>query len=213
MVLAMIAALMAISLPMLNHANAQARSAVCQQNLVEIGNSVSVYVLDHGQLPQLFELPPHEPGMSLPELVGQRLQSDNVTFCPSDETERSHVLGTSYHWSTSYNSMPLSSLNRAVDQTLVSDREAFHQGAETQINELVLRQKDGQFRFIVTGSPEDAVNNNKPTKKQDKEQPNKGKGNNNAGGKGKGEDKDNSKSPPDKAPNSKANPKAFRGDR
>ncbi len=152
--MALIAVLMALSLPMLSHANAEARSVVCRQNLSEIGGAVTGYIRDYGRLPALAELPPHEPGMSLPELIQPRLQTPNVLFCPSDETERSQLLGTSYHWATAYNGFEVSALERAVNQPIVTDRESFHQGTELAMNELVLLQDNGKYRFAVTNGDE-----------------------------------------------------------
>ncbi|MFN3167438.1 MAG: Tfp pilus assembly protein FimT/FimU [Phycisphaeraceae bacterium] len=201
MVFALVAVLMALSLPMLSHANAEARSVVCRQNLAEIGGAVNGHLRDYGMLPRLAELPPHEPGMSLPELVGPRLQTPNVTFCPSDETERSQVLGTSYRWATAFNALKATELDRALDQPILHDRETYHAGTEIGVNELMLKQHRGGLRFVVTGSPEEhaeeAATGHKPAN------PNKGKGNNNAGGNGKGNN--------DNEPNDQANPNARRG--
>lgn len=156
-VVSLITVLMAMSLPMLSHANAEARSVVCRQNLAEIGTAVTGYMRDYGRLPKLVELPPHQPGTSLPELISQRLQTPSIAYCPSDETDRSQLLGTSYHWATAYNGMELTSLERALDQPLLNDRENFHQGTNLASNELVLKRFEGQYQFTVTGSEEDEL--------------------------------------------------------
>src|SRR5690606_24939145 len=135
------------------------------------------YLRDYGKLPHLAELPPHEPGMSLPELIGPRLRTPNVVFCPSDETDRSQVLGTSYRWATAFNGLEFAGLDRALDQPLLQDREAFHLGTDRASNELLLRKEKGMFQFIVTGSTEEQVQDASPGKNNAK--PNKGKGNNN----------------------------------
>lgn len=201
--MSLIAVMMALSLPMLSHANAEARSVVCRQNLAEIGGAVNGYLRDYGMLPRIAELPPHEPGMSLPELVGPRLQTPNVTFCPSDETERSQLLSTSYNWATAYNGLKVNGLDRAVDQTLLDDRESFHLGADIATNELVLRRENGRYQFYVTGTTEEdeekaedeAQNSFDPDEWRD----------NNAGGNpgGNGKRKNNT-------PNPNANPNAWR---
>jgi len=202
MVFALVAVLMALSLPMLSHANAEARSVVCRQNLAEIGGTVNGHLRDYGMLPRLAELPPHEPGMSLPELVGPRLQTPNVTFCPSDETDRSQLLGTSYRWATAFNNLKASELQRALDQPILNDREAYHAGTEIRANELILQRKNGKLRFVVTAAPDDqardAATNAMPGN------PNRDKANHNAGGNGnRNSDKTNT-------PDDNANQNAYR---
>ena len=203
MVLAMIAVLMALSLPMLGHANAQARSAVCQQNLAEIGSAINSYLVDHGRMPLLVELPPHQPGLSLPELVGPKLLTTNALFCPSDQTDDSQLLGTSYHWETAYNNMAVPQFDSVAGQPLLADREAFHHGADLERNELVLRKNNEHYQFTVTSSPKDQdaddARNNKPDKPA---KPNKNKPGKNKPDKAK----------PENRPNANANPRALRRD-
>jgi len=208
MVFALVAVLMALSLPMLSHANAEARSVVCRQNLAEIGGAVNGHLRDYGMLPRLAELPPHEPGMSLPELIGPRLQTPNVTFCPSDETDRSQLLGTSYRWATAFNSLKASELQRALDQPILNDREAYHAGTEIGVNELILQRKNGKLRFVVTAAPDDQARDAATGTKPDN--PNKGKGNNNAGGNGNGNGNNNDEHDKPNTPNDNANPNADR---
>lgn len=153
--MALIAVLMALSLPMLSVANAEARSVVCRQNLADMGSAITGYIHDNDQLPSLSELPPHYEGMSLPELVSPRLHTPDVVFCPSDETDRSQVLGTSYRWVAAYNALQLNNLDRAVDMPVLLDRDTFHQGVELPVNELVLRRNErGSYNFAVIGITE-----------------------------------------------------------
>lgn len=149
-VMALIAVLMALSLPMLSNANAEARATVCRQNLADIGNAISGYTRDYGALPSIAELPPHHPGLSLPELVAPRLQTPNILFCPSDETERSQLLGTSYRWSPAFNGMAYADLHKAIDKPVLTDRDAFHTGSELAANELLLKRAENSFQFVVT---------------------------------------------------------------
>lgn len=159
-VITLIVALMVMSLPMLSNANAEARSVVCRQNLADMGGAITGYILDHDHVPSLVALPPHQPGLSLPELVQDRLHTPQVLYCPSDETGESHRLGTSYHWAPAYNGMQLNQLMRAVDMPMLTDRMSFHQGAAMPMNELVLQQSgEGAYYFTVTGLTEEEYKN------------------------------------------------------
>lgn len=150
-VVALISVLMALSLPMLSHGNAEARSALCRQNLSDMGGAVTSYLNDQGKLPDIVPLPAHEQGLSLPELVKPRLQTPNAVFCPSDETQRSHLLGTSYQWSTMCNGKSRASLSQAVGQPLITDRDAFHSGVGVSSNELIIGRREGELLFFVPG--------------------------------------------------------------
>ena len=153
-VVALIAVLMAVSLPMLSRANGEARAAVCRQNLADIGIAITAHIHDHGKLPELAELPPHQPGMSLPELVTPRLKTPNVLFCPSDETDKSQSLGTSYRWTEAHNGIEAAHFEQLVDQPVLADREAFHQGIVLGINQLVLKRNQDRVQFVILGGAE-----------------------------------------------------------
>lgn len=151
-VVALIATLMALSLPMLSSANAQARSQLCRQNLVDMGAVVTQYALDHAKMPSVSPLAPHQEGTSLPELVGPHLEMPSALYCPSDESKRSQVLGTSYQWAMTYNGVRVDSLSTVVNKPLLTDRDSFHKGTSIATNELVLKRTEGgKFQFVVTG--------------------------------------------------------------
>ncbi|MGB0767021.1 MAG: pilus assembly FimT family protein [Phycisphaeraceae bacterium] len=152
-VFALIAVMMALSLPMLTTANAEARSAVCRQNLADMGGAIASHVQDTGTLPTLYGLAPNQNGMSLPEFIKPRLQMPNVVYCPSDETEESHLLGTSYRWTQALNGVQLSQLQPAALQPLLTDRESFHQDAGLLANELVLDRDDQGFLLTLNDTP------------------------------------------------------------
>lgn len=155
-VLALIAVMMALSLPMLSTANAKARSQLCQQNLLEIGQVVIRYSSDTGVLPSITTLAPTRQGQSLPEFLSTQLHEPSVAFCPSDETEQSQVLGTSYLWSNRFNSQSIGQLPNLTGQPLLSDREPYHVAALLPANELVLsRDTTGLGLSILATNTQD----------------------------------------------------------
>lgn len=150
-VVTLIAVMMALSLPMLSTANAEARSAVCRQNLADMALAVSSYTNDLGHLPSLHALPPEYQGQSLPEWIAHRVSTPYAVFCPSDETEASQTLGTSYRWNSAYNGLKLSELSKTLHQPLLSDRDAYHIGSATAMNEVVLSRDESGYLFTVPG--------------------------------------------------------------
>lgn len=151
MVVTLIATMMALSLPMLSNANAKARSELCRQNLAEIGQTVASFTQDMNHLPTLHGLEPIQPGLSLPEFIEPRLHTPYVVFCPSDETEQSMVLGTSYQWDTAFNGLHAGELGTMVGLPMMADREAFHTGPDLPINEMMLLEDNEGYRLSLPG--------------------------------------------------------------
>jgi prepilin-type N-terminal cleavage/methylation domain-containing protein len=150
-VIALISVLMVLSLPMMSNANARARAELCQQNLIEMGQSISSYAQDTESLPTLYAIEPIHPGLSLSEFINSRMHTPQVVYCPSDETEKSHTLGTSYQWSSAFNGLPVNQLTNLVGQRMLGDREAFHLGSGMQMNELSLGQSDAGLHLSLVG--------------------------------------------------------------
>lgn len=150
-VVMLIAVMMVMSLPMLGIANAKARSELCQQNLVDIGQAVVTFSQDTGKLPAIQPIPPHHDGQSLSEFVSNRLRTPLVVYCPSDETDLSQRLGTSYKWSIGFNALPTEQLPNMVGKPLLLDRESYHTNADLPVNELVLSQDEAGYRLALQG--------------------------------------------------------------
>lgn len=150
-VVTLIATMMALSLPMLSSANAKARSELCRKNMAEIGQTVASFTQDMGCLPTLHGLDPAQAGLSLPEFVEPRLQSQYALFCPSDETEASVILGTSYQWASAFNGLRVGEFENVLGRPLLADRESFHTGPDLPINEMVLVEDDAGYRLTLLG--------------------------------------------------------------
>lgn len=155
--------MMVLSLPMLSNANARARSELCQQNLVEIGQTVTHYARDTNYLPTISNLAPEVDGMSLPEFIGPRVQTTNVLFCPSDETETSQNLGTSYLWGEAFNGQKPGGIYALVGQRMLADRESYDPNSEKPINEIVVTEDGkGYYLSLVTEDPQANTPSSRP---------------------------------------------------
>lgn len=162
-VLTLISVMMALSLPMLSTANARARSKLCQENLVEIGQVIVSHTQDTGRLPALHNLAPTQPGLSLPEFIEPRLHIPKVLFCPSDETQTSQALGTSYRWATAFNNQSPGALRNMLGQPMLADREAYHANAVQPINEVMVVEDDAGVRLAMIGEdPRDNAVKSRP---------------------------------------------------
>jgi len=151
-VLALIAVLMALSLPMLGTANAQARSLVCRQNLADMGEIITSFAMDFERLPSIGLPTPQCDGQTLHDFIHPRMQNPSVLFCPSDETAQSQELGSSYQWADLYNGASLDDFDSTLGQPLLADRDAFHHDADIPTNELLLQRTGNQYQFTVTGT-------------------------------------------------------------
>lgn len=156
-VVTLIVTMMAMSLPMLSSANAKARSELCQQNLIEIGQTIASVTQAESKLPTLYPLEPMRDGLSLPELIATRAHTPQVAYCPSDETERSYVMGTSYRWTTGFNGLHPGELGTMLGQPILADREPYHAGSVLPINEVTVVEDEAGYRLSLLG--EDARNN------------------------------------------------------
>lgn len=150
-VVTLIVTMMSMSLPMLSNANARARSELCQQNLVEISQTIASVTMEHGELPTLYTLQPTQDGLSLPELIESRAHTPQVVFCPSDETEQSHILGTSYQWASSFNGLGPGELGTMLGQPILADREAYHAGSALPISEVTVIEDEAGYRLSLPG--------------------------------------------------------------
>lgn len=150
-VLTLTSVMMALSLPMLSSANARARSELCRQNLVELGQVIVSNTHEYGRSPTLYNLTPKQGGLSLPELIEPLQLSPNIVFCPSDETEASQALGTSYRWDKAFNNRSLAAIHQLIGQRMLADREAYHSTAQQTINELIVEQDDSGLYLSFVG--------------------------------------------------------------
>ena len=146
--------MMLLSLPMISNANARARSELCQQNLIEMGQAVTHYARDTNYMPTIYNQADDREGMSLPEFINPRVHTPNVLFCPSDETEASQDIGTSYRWGTVFNNQRPAGIGELVGQEMLADRDTYHANSGCLSNKFVVTENNkGYHLSLVAGDP------------------------------------------------------------
>ncbi len=120
-VIALIAVLAGLLLPLLGRARSRAYNAACLNNLRQLGIATRVYAEDHqGRLPAAEILPsqPIDPADPLPRIrdvlagytgttAGTNAGGAKVFRCPADRMDRFAVEGSSYEWNAELNGQRL----------------------------------------------------------------------------------------------------------
>lgn len=139
-VMAIVAVLAGLLLPVLSAARARAREAACLSNVHEIGIAIMSYVADYrDRLPVAGRLGP-EPLFAWPALrdvLGAPLRDSAVFRCPADTDPTTALypeFGTSYEWNTFLNGKlidraSLRVVGMEIEAPLLGDAEAFHGNA------------------------------------------------------------------------------------
>ncbi len=138
MVIAIIALLAGLLLPVVSRAKEAGRSTACLSNLHQIGIALQMYVQDNNNhLPVMRDcasrtnLPPN----SLPSpdtVLSNELGNLKVLFCPSDRQQLFEQTGSSYAWNSLLNGQnadhfEIFGMNFNPHQIpLMYDKEAFH---------------------------------------------------------------------------------------
>ncbi len=139
-VVAVIAVLAAILLPVLSKAKEQGRATACLGNLRQIGIALQIYVHENDdRMPVLmnFGASTNSPGITngLPTIdlvLSNHLGSLQVLRCPSDDRQIFERTGSSYWWNHLLNGQPADQLKafsialESHEAPLVFDKEPFH---------------------------------------------------------------------------------------
>src|SRR5689334_16443007 len=156
-VLAIIVILAALLLPTISRTKESGRSAVCLNNLHQIGLGLQLYVDENqNHLPVMYDRPPNNPGTnvaSIDRVLLPEVRIPKIFQCPSDRQQLFELTGTSYSWNSMLNGQDadrLQLLTNAVPLSmifLVFDKEKFHivRGEKKAINFLYA---DGHIRNL-----------------------------------------------------------------
>jgi len=156
-VIALIATLAGLLLPVLGRAKESGRAAVCLSNLHQIGVALQLYVQDNGNrlpfmrdksLTTTNELP--SPDVVLTNYLG----NFHVLLCPSDRQNLFQSTGSSYSWNSLLNGQDaehLVALGIQFDPhqiPLFFDKDRFHKarGAKKEVNYLYA---DGHIKNLL----------------------------------------------------------------
>ncbi|MFC7338149.1 type II secretion system protein [Haloferula chungangensis] len=141
-VLAIVAALAGISIPLIKSGLRSSHKAGCLSNLQQIGIGLEAYLQDHHQrMPELLagRKSRSDEGPVLETLLQPYLRSEEVFHCPAD-SEVFKASGSSYLWNTTQNGLPRTKLSFFGEEgdlskiPLVIDKESWHGGDEAGSN-------------------------------------------------------------------------------
>jgi len=166
-VLAIIALLAALLLPVLGRAKESARATACLSNLHQVGVALQIYVSENNnKLPAMRDVVP-DPAVvatnvfpTIDKVLAPQLGNRNVLRCPSDLAHIFEITGSSYSWNSLLNGQDADHLRMFTYQfnpyqvNLVFDKQAFHvaRGADRSVNYLYA---DGHIKNLleITGPP------------------------------------------------------------
>jgi len=160
-VIAIIAVLAALLLPVLGRTKESARATVCLSNLHQIGLALQIYVQENNnKLPVMRDVPtdPTEASTNtfpaINKVLATQLGNTNVLRCPSDLQQFYERTGSSYSWNNLLNGedadhlVVLNIQFRPQEIPVMFDKEGFHiaRGANKAVNYLYA---DGQIKNLL----------------------------------------------------------------
>lgn len=130
-VIAVIAVLAGILLPILSRSRAEARSTACKSNLSQMYKAVQLYLGDHTRYPACSVKPSISPGQARSSDTLVPYISDRRVFqCPADYKGFFEAEGSSYEWNVALNGRPQDTLVEeflgASRTPMFYDYESFH---------------------------------------------------------------------------------------
>jgi len=161
-VLAIIALLAALLLPVLRNAQEEARATACLGNLHQIGLALQIYVSENNnRLPALRDVPTDPAAAAtntfpaLNTALQPQLGNTNVLRCPSDRQGIFEITGSSYAWNSLLNGEDADHLLilglhfNPHEIPVVFDKGAFHalRGPNKAVNYLYA---DGHIKNLLT---------------------------------------------------------------
>lgn len=161
-VMAIVAILAALMLPLLGRAKESARATACLSNLHQIGIALQVYVQENNNKLPVMRDAPTDPAVAatntfptINKVLLAQLGNTNVLRCPSDFQNCFETTGSSYAWNSLLNGedadhLVIFGLNfNPHEIPLVFDKEDFHiaRGPNKAVNYLYA---DGHIKNLLT---------------------------------------------------------------
>ena len=136
-VIAIIAILAGLLLPVVSRSKESGRSAACLSNLHQIGLALQLYVEDNqNRLPVMFDWSTNSAantnGPPINRVLFNQTGNSNVFHCPSDRPRLFELTGSSYSWNSLLNGEDADQLHafgvafNATQIPLVFDKQKFH---------------------------------------------------------------------------------------
>jgi len=158
MVIGIVVVLAALLLPTISRTKESGRSAVCLNNLHQIGIGLQLYVQENqNRMPTMFDRSPipgttNRPSMDI--VLFPHIGSTNVFECPSDRKQLFVKTGSSFGWNSMLNDQDADHLQLMTNTFplhqifVVFDKEKFHilRGEKRAMNYLYA---DGHIRNLM----------------------------------------------------------------
>lgn len=130
-VVAIIAVLMGLLIPVLMNSRSQARRIQCANNLRELHRGVNLYCMDNRMIYPILALKPTaNEGVRLRDLLTPVLRDPRVFKCPEDRQGFFEKEGSSYEWNAALNGKPqdgkLEEILGSSRTPMLYDYENFH---------------------------------------------------------------------------------------
>lgn len=161
-VIAIIALLTTLLLPVLGRTKESARATACLSNLHQIGIALQIYVQENNNKLPIMRDAPTDPAAAatnifpaIHKVLAPQLGNTNGLRCPSDSQRYFELTGSSYSWNSLLNGKDADRLVvfnikfSPQEIPVVYDKEAFHQarGANKAVNYLYA---DGHIKNLLT---------------------------------------------------------------
>lgn len=166
-VLAIVAALAALSFPVWRHFQRTAQASACMQNLRQIGGGLVKYLGEHDTVFPTLVMARRdklEKSEALDTVLASYLPDPRAFACPSDSKGLAASTGTSYLWNTklngqrlaglSVNYMKMDTLDSPSRIMVLADKEGFHPNLTHKINVLYADGHASQELTFVSDSDE-----------------------------------------------------------
>lgn len=160
MVIAVVAVLTAVAVPVSMRFIQKGRSTACLGNLRQLGLALNLYLGEHNQTMPVLKAgraQRSEPVDVIDTKLKEYVPDERVFSCPADHGNFAQTTGTSYHWNSALNGQSILSLNFMNHTTTISipilaDKEGFHTYRPNKVNILTA---DGRITqgLIFTTSP------------------------------------------------------------
>ena len=112
--LAIVAVLSAISVPLFSRVAQSSRAAACTSNLRQLGAALQLYLNEHNMvMPTLVAAREKttDPGAAIDNTLNAYATNPKVFACPADTTGTAAASGTSYYWNSLLNGQSASNLH------------------------------------------------------------------------------------------------------
>jgi prepilin-type N-terminal cleavage/methylation domain-containing protein/prepilin-type processing-associated H-X9-DG protein len=142
-VVAIIAVLAAIALPLTSRVIEGGKASACISNLNELGIALNLYLADHNQMMPILQSGRKSISENVPVIdntLNAYVRDPRVFVCPGDTQGIAAATGTSYFWNNALNGQSITNLqfffSKGVNSEIpiLADKQGFHPYAANKVN-------------------------------------------------------------------------------